>query len=64
MSSILVVFLSGIFLAVRMSAFKTAWPKVTIAALVLIAPLGGLTGKRLRLIRRTSAEASTMKPGL
>jgi hypothetical protein len=51
MSSILVVFFSGIFLAVRMSAFETAWPKVMIAALLLIAPLGAVTGKRMRAIR-------------
>jgi len=62
MASILVVFFSGIFLTVRMS-FDTAWPKVTIGALLLIAPLGAVTGKRMRVIRRNS-EASTMKPDL
>lgn len=62
MASILVVFFSGIFLTVRMSAFDTAWPKVTIGALLLIAPLGALTGKRMRVIRLSSAEASAMKP--
>ena len=63
MASILVVFFSGIFLTVRMSAFDTAWPKVTIGALLLIAPLGAVTGKRMRVIRRNS-ETSTMKPDL
>ncbi len=63
MASILVVFFSGIFLTVRMSAFNTAWPKVTIGALLLIAPLGAVTGKRMRVIRR-NFEASTMKPDL
>jgi hypothetical protein len=63
-TSILVVFFSGIFLTVRMFAFDTAWPKVTIGALLLIAPLGAVSGKRMRVIRRNSAEASTMKPDL
>ena len=44
MSSILVVFFSGISPAVRMSAFETAWPKVTIAALLLIALRGPRRG--------------------
>jgi hypothetical protein len=64
MASILVVFFSGIFLTVRMSAFDTAWPKVTIGALLLLAPLGALTGKRIRVIRHSSAETSTMQPEL
>jgi hypothetical protein len=63
MASMLVLFFSGIFLTVRMSAFDTAWPKVTIGALLLIAPLGAVTGKRMLVIRRNS-EASTMKPEL
>jgi hypothetical protein len=61
--SIFVVLLSGIYLAVRMSAFEMAWPKVAILALLLIAPFGALTGKRMRAIRHISAEAST-KPEL
>jgi hypothetical protein len=64
MTSVLVLFFSGIFLTVRMSAFDSSWPKVTIGALLLIAPLGALTGKRMRIIRRSSAEASTMKSDL
>ena len=64
MASILAVFFSGIFLTVRMSAFDTAWPKLTIGALLLIAPLGAVTGKRMRGIRRSSAEASTLEPEL
>jgi len=63
--SIFVVLLSGIYLAVRMSAFEMAWPKVAILALLLIAPFGALTGKRMRAIRRNSAEAlKMMKPEL
>ena len=55
--SIFVVLLSGIYLAVRMSALEMVWPKAAILALLLIAPFGALTGKRMRAIRRSSAEA-------
>lgn len=61
MASILVVLVSGIYLAVRMSAFDLAWPKVALAALLLIAPFGALTGKRMRAIRRMLAEATPTK---
>jgi len=63
-ASIFVVLFSGIYLAVRMSVFDLAWPKVAIVALLLIAPFGALTSKRMRAIRRGSAEASTMKSEL
>jgi hypothetical protein len=64
--SIFVVLLSGIYLTVRMSAFEMAWPKVAILALLLIAPFGAVTGKRMRAIRRCSTEAlkKMMKPEL
>jgi hypothetical protein len=63
--SIFVVLLSGIYLAVRMSAFEMAWPKVAVLGLLLIAPFGALTGKRMRAIRRNSGEAlKMMKPEL
>lgn len=62
MASILVVLVSGIYLAARMSAFDLAWPKVAIAALLLMAPFGALTGRRVRVIRRSLSEATTMKP--
>jgi hypothetical protein len=55
-ASILLVFVSGIYLAARMSAFDTAWPRVTIGALLLIAPFGALTGKRIGAIRTVSAQ--------
>ena len=64
MTSILIVLFSGIYLAVRMSAFDLAWPKIAIAALLLMAPFGALTGRRMRAIRRGSVEATTMKPEL
>jgi hypothetical protein len=56
MGSIFVVFFSGVYLAVRMSAFGLAWPRVTVGALLLIAPLGAMTGRRMRAIRRTCVD--------
>jgi hypothetical protein len=59
--SALVVFASGIYLAMRMSAFGQAWIDFTIVALLLIAPLGALTSKRLRAIRHALANPSTCR---
>jgi hypothetical protein len=53
----LVVFISGVYLAMQMRAFELAWPKVAAAALLLIAPFGALTGKRLRAIRLACRDA-------
>lgn len=64
LASILVVLFSGIYMVVRMAVFDLAWPKVAIVALLLIAPVGALAGKRMRAIRRGSAEATTMTPEL
>lgn len=58
LSSLLVGFFSGIYLTIRMSAFGAAWPKVTIAALFLVAPLAAITGRRVRAIRRACAVAT------
>jgi len=55
--STLVIFCSGIYLTIRMAAFDLAWPKVTIGALLLIAPFGALTGRRMRALRQASADA-------
>jgi hypothetical protein len=51
----LVLLLSGGYLAHRMSAGTEAWPKVAVAALILIGILGGVSGRRMRALRRTSA---------
>jgi hypothetical protein len=62
--SLLLVFLSGVYLTVRMSAFELAWPKVAVGTLLLIAPLGALTGWRLRGLRRTSVETKAISSEL
>ncbi len=64
MGSLLSIIVSGIYLALRMSVLGLAWPKVTMAALLLIAPLGALTGRRMRAIRLTCEEAKTINAGL
>src|SRR6266446_7003090 len=51
----LVLLLSGGYLTHRMSAWTEAWPKVALAALILIGVLGGVTSRRMRALRRTSA---------
>jgi hypothetical protein len=62
--SALVIFISGIYLALRMAAFDLAWPKVTIAALLLIGPFGALTGKRMRALRQVCAGAKAINSEL
>jgi hypothetical protein len=51
-ASLLVILGSGIHLVIAMSSSREAWPKVAVAALFLMAPLGALTGRRMRAIRR------------
>lgn len=63
-SSIFVVLFSGMYLAARMAAFDLAWPTVAVLALLVIAPFGALTAKRMRVIRRSLAETSAMKSEL
>lgn len=55
--SLLVILLSGVYLTIKMSAFGMAWPRVTIGAFLLMAPLGGLSARRMRTIRRASVAA-------
>ena len=49
--SALSILFSGVYLVIRRSAFDQGWPMVTVAALLLIAPLGAMTGRRMRAIR-------------
>jgi hypothetical protein len=65
MGSLLVVFVTGIYLTVLMAAGNSAWPKVTVAALVLVVgPLGAISGRRMGTIRRTCASDTANKPEL
>ena len=60
LAAMLIVFLSGVYLAVRMAVFDLAWPKVAIGAILLMAPLGAVAGKRMGAIRRVCANAETI----
>ena len=51
----LLLFLSGGYLADRMSAWTLAWPKAALAVLILIGILGAVTSRRIRGLRRASA---------
>ena len=62
--SLLIVVFSGIYLTVRMSAFGEAWPKVTMAALLLVVPIAAVTARRMRAIRRTCATATAINSEL
>jgi len=64
MGSLLFVFFSGVYLAVRMSALDLAWPKVTVGAILVIGPLGALTGRRMHAIRRACADANAINSEL
>ena len=43
--------LSGIYITAQMGGWTLAWPKVALGALILIGPLGAVTGRRLRAIQ-------------
>jgi hypothetical protein len=51
LDSILAILFSGIHLTIQL-----AWIDVTMGAFFLMAPLGAVTGKRLRVIRHLSAQ--------
>jgi hypothetical protein len=54
LGSLLVILLTGVFLTMQMSGFGLAWLKVTIAAFLLMAPLGAVSGRRTRYAQRLS----------
>lgn len=64
LGSLLIILFSGVYLTMRMAVFESAWPKVAVGALVLMAPLGALAGRRMRTIRRACAAAKTVNPEL
>src|SRR5216683_2903605 len=53
--SLVFLLLSGILMTVQMSGWTLAWPRVALGALILIRPLGGITGRRMRAIRQACA---------
>jgi hypothetical protein len=53
--SLIFLLLTGIFMTAQMSGWTLAWPRVAVATLILIAPLGAATGRRMRAIRLACA---------
>ena|SRR5215469_13559659 len=51
MSTFLLLLLSGFYLTAQMSGWSLAWPKLAVAALVLVGPFGAISGRRMRAIR-------------
>jgi uncharacterized membrane protein len=47
--------LSGIFMTAQMAGWTLAWPRVAMGALILIGPLGAVTGRRMRAIQLACA---------
>lgn len=50
-ASLVFLLLSGIFMTSQISGWALAWPRVAMGALLLIAPFGAVTGRRLRAIQ-------------
>jgi hypothetical protein len=55
MASLVVLLLSGGYMTLQESAMGLAWPRVALTALILIGPLGAVSGRKMRTIRRLSA---------
>jgi hypothetical protein len=56
--SLVFLLLSGIYMTVQMGGWTLAWPKVALGALILIGPLGAVTGRRLRAIQIACATST------
>jgi len=62
--SLVLLLLSGIFMTAQMSGWALAWPRVALGALILVAPLGAVTGRRMRAIRAACAANHPNDSGL
>jgi hypothetical protein len=62
--SLPVILSSGVYLVIQESASGKAWPKVAASTLLLMAPLGAMTAKRMRAIRRPYGAESTINAEL
>jgi hypothetical protein len=61
LGSLLIILLTGVFLAIQMSGFGLGWLRVTVAAFLLMAPLGAASGRRIRNVQRLSANSKMMQ---
>jgi hypothetical protein len=62
--AVLAALLSGVYLTMRVSAFGAAWPKVSLVAMFLIAPMAAISARRISALRRASAAAAAITPDL
>lgn len=62
--SVLVVFSSGAYMAMRMEAGALAWPRVAVMAMLLILPLGAVTARRMRAIHHICASGTVSQSEL
>jgi hypothetical protein len=59
MGSLLLLLLSGGYMAAQASVWSLAWPKVAVAALLLIGPFGAVSGRKMGAIRRLVASGAS-----
>jgi hypothetical protein len=57
-SSILVILLTGAYLVTLEAASHQPWARVAAGAVLLMAPLGAITGRKMRAIRRGFGQSS------
>jgi hypothetical protein len=62
--ALLIILFSGIYLVIPISAAGRAWPKIAVAALLLMAPFGATTDRRMRAIRETYQAQRVMNSGM
>jgi hypothetical protein len=53
-ASAVLMLLTGVYLTVQISAWPQSWLKIAMIALFLMAPLGAVSGRRMRAVRRMS----------
>jgi uncharacterized membrane protein len=59
-ASMVLVLISGVYLAIHLRAGEQAWVRVSLLALLFIAALGIFAGRRMRALRRASAEIAEL----
>jgi hypothetical protein len=62
--SLPVILSSGVYLVIQESASGKAWPKVAASTLLLMAPLGAMTARRMRAIRKAYGAKSVISSEL
>jgi hypothetical protein len=62
--SLVIIFFTGAYLVIQISASGRAWAKVAAAALLLMSPFGGITSRRMRAIRKAYSARKAINPEL